>query len=356
MNRCVLVLVASSLLPVPHGRIESIDGMHEPRAAHCATLLANGRVLITGGMGGGRSAEVFDPATKTYAATNPMQTARAGHTATLLPNGKVLIAGGYNGSYLDSAELYDPPAGRFTSAGTMVMPRSGHTAVLLPNGKILLAGGVGTGWSFLASAELYDPRTDRFTATGDLGVARESHTATLLRNGTVLIAGGHRGRHSLTVIYVSTELYDPATGTFRTSANMIQRRHKHDAVLMADGRVLIIGGADERDRQGAYKTAEIYDPSAGSFARVAEMHLSRYKLNGTAVRLSDGRVLVAGGATAAELFDPSRNRFELVPGGFGSERLFATATRLPDDRVIIAGGYDETTRASAGSWLYAAAP
>src|SRR5437899_540651 len=356
MNRCVLVLVVSSLLPVPHGRIESIDGMHAPRAAHCATLLTNGQVLITGGMGGMRSAEVFDPARNTYAATNPMQIGRAGHTATLLPNGKVLIAGGYNGSYLNSSELYDSATGRFTSAGTMVMPRSGHTAVLLPNGKVLLAGGVGTDWTFLDTAELYDPRTDRFTATGNLDVARESHTAILLGNGKVLIAGGHRGRRSSIVIYASSEIYDPATGTFRTGANMIQRRHKHDAVLISDGRVLIVGGSDERDRLGAYRTAEIYDPATGSFARAAEMHLARYKLNGTTARLSDGRVLVAGGATTAELFDPSKNRFEVVPGSFGSDRLFATATRLRDNRVLIAGGYDETTRPSAGSWLYAAAP
>jgi hypothetical protein len=75
-------------------------------------------------------------------------------------------------------------------------------------------------------------------------------------------------------------------------------------------------------------------------------------LNGTTVTLSDGRVLVACGAARAELFDPARNAFEIVPGEFGSDRLFATATRLPDDRVLIAGGYDEAIRISAGSWLY----
>jgi hypothetical protein len=68
--------------------------------------------------------------------------------------------------------------------------------------------------------------------------------------------------------------------------------------------------------------------------------------------VSDGRVLVACGAARAELFDPVRNSFEIVPGEFGSERLFATATRLSDDRVLIAGGYDEAITISAGSWLY----
>jgi len=234
----------------------------------------------------------------------------------------------------------------------MVMPRSGHTAVVLPNGRVLLAGGVGTGWSFLSSAELYDPRTGRFTRTGSLTAPRESHTATLLQNGKVLIAGGHRGRRPSVAIYASTEIYDPATGTFRTASNMMQRRHKHDAVLMADGRVLIVGGADERDREGAYRTAEIYNPATGFFTPAAEMHFTRYKLNGTTVTLSDGNVLVTCGAARAELFEPARNTFEIVPGEFGSDRLFATATRLRDDRVLIAGGYDERIRISARSWLY----
>ena len=336
----------------PHGRVDTVNPMHEPRAAHCATLLPNGQVLITGGMSGIRSAETFDPVTMTYLSTYPMQTGRAGHTATLLANGKVLIAGGYNGNYLDAAELYDPSTRRFTAAGTMITARSGHTAVVLQNGRVLLAGGVGTGWSFLSSAELYDPRTGRFTTTGSLSTPRESHTATLLKNGKVLIAGGHRGRRPSVVIYASTEIYDPATGAFRTAANMTQRRHKHDAVLMTDGRVLIVGGADERDRDGAYRTAEIYNPATGSFAPTAEMHLARYKLSGTTVTMSDGQVLVACGAAKAELFDPARNAFEIVPGEFGSDRLFATATRLRDDRVLIAGGYDETIRISSGSWLY----
>jgi len=356
MTRRIVAALFSSLycvaMPVHHGRVESVHAMHEPRAAHCATLLPNGRVLITGGMSSVRSAETFDPVTNTYLSTGAMQTGRAGHTATLLSNGKVLIAGGYNGNYLDSAELYDPSTGHFSSAGTMVIPRSGHTAVVLRDGRVLFAGGVGTGWSFLSSAELYDPRTGRFTSTGSLSAPRESHTATLLQNGKVLIAGGHRGRRPSVMIYAGTEIYDPATGTFRAAANMMQRRHKHDAVLMADGRVLIVGGADERDRDGAYRTAETYNPATGSFTPAAEMHLTRYKLNGTTVTLSDGHVLVACGAAKAELFDPVRNAFEIVPGEFGSDRLFATATRLRDDRVLIAGGYDETIRISARSWLY----
>ncbi len=83
------------------GVVSAIRSMTARRAAHTATLLGNGKVLIAGGFvgdgGSQSSAEVFDPTTKTFASAENMTTKRAGHTATLLPNGKVLISGGYNG-------------------------------------------------------------------------------------------------------------------------------------------------------------------------------------------------------------------------------------------------------------------
>src|ERR1700754_778737 len=143
--------------------------MRVARSSHTATRLANGDVLITGGMNGNGNyfadCEVYSPAAGRFTAAAIMSARRIGHTATLLGNGKVLIAGGYNGDYLTSAELYDPATGKFTPTGQLTMPREGHTAVLLSDGRVLLAGGVGTGYSFLASAELYDPATGKFTAT-----------------------------------------------------------------------------------------------------------------------------------------------------------------------------------------------
>ncbi|MDQ3473313.1 MAG: hypothetical protein M3447_06200, partial [Acidobacteriota bacterium] len=152
---------------VSDGVVSAIRSMTAKRAAHTATLLGNGKVLIAGGFvgngGGLSSAEVFDPTTTTFTSAENMTVARAGHTATPLPNGKVLISGGYNGDYLNSAEVYDPATNRFASAGRMVTARSGHVATLLKDGKVLLVGGVGTGWTFLSDAELFDPQTNTFT-------------------------------------------------------------------------------------------------------------------------------------------------------------------------------------------------
>jgi lipopolysaccharide export system protein LptA len=285
-----------------------------------------------------------------------MNATRAGHTATLLPNGKVLIAGGFNGSYLASAELYDPTTRIFTQTRSMVAARSGHAATLLNNGKVLLAGGVGTGWTFLADAELYDPATNTFAATGAMTTARESHTATLLKNGNVLIMGGHKGRRSAITIYSSAEIYSPANGTFSYTGNLTVRRHKHDATLLADGRVLIIGGSDERDGRGgsAYRNAEVFNPTTGTFTAVGSMNAARYKLQGTTVLLNNGKVLVAGGANRAEVFDPATNTFSVANGNMGTLRLFATATLLGNGQVLITGGYDDGQAVSANAWIYRA--
>ena len=338
------------------GGITAIRSMTLMRAAHTATLLPNGQVLIAGGFSGGQnslaSAETFDPAQEKFASAGNMSVSRSGHTATLLPNGKVLIAGGYNGDYLASAELYDPAARTFTPANTMRAARSGHVAVLLPNGKVLLAGGVGVGWTFLKSAELYDPSTNSFTATGDMLAERESHTATLLNNGQVLIAGGHKGRRAAITIYSSAELYDPATGRFSATRDMTRIRHKHGATLLADGRVLIVGGADQRDGRPAYTSVEIYNPTAGTFTAARDMNSPRYKLQDTVILLNNGSVLVAGGSNRAEVFDPASNRFSYVSGDMGTTRLFAAATRLTNGQVLITGGYHDANHVSAQAFLF----
>ncbi len=338
------------------GSINAIRSMSTSRAAHTATLLRSGQVLIAGGFAGDQkslaSVEIFDPSTNAFSSADKMSVARAGHTATLLPDGKVLIAGGYNGNYLDTAEIYDSKTGKFTPAGKLTMPRSEHLAVLLNNGKILLAGGVGTGWTFLADAELYDPSSNTFTATGSMTTARESHTATLLKDGNVLITGGHRGRRAAITIYASAEIYNPLNGTFTATADLTVKRHKHDATRLDDGTVLIVGGSDERNLRGAYNSAEIYDPKTKTFAKLGAMNLSRYKLQGTTVLLKNGKILVAGGANRAEIFNPATGIFEVTAGQFETARHFATATLLPNGQVLIVGGYDNNTTVSEQAWIY----
>src|SRR5262249_16631652 len=143
-----------------------------------------------------------------WTTTGSLATARAAHTATLLPSGKVLVAGGQDSSdYFSSAELYDPAAATWTATGSLVTARAAHTATLLPSGKVLVAGGADSS-DYLNNAELYDPAAATWTATGSLGTARDWHTATLLPSGKVLVAGGYNGSSALS----AAELYDQGLG------------------------------------------------------------------------------------------------------------------------------------------------
>ena len=281
-----------------------------PRGRHTATLLMDGRVLIAGGdnQTGLRlsSAEIYDPASGSFLTTGGMSAGRSQHTATLLASGKVLIVGGtFDGN--KTAELYDPSTGTFTLTGNLSTTRFWHTATSLPSGKVLIVGGVNGSIVADGSAEVYDPVIGGFTIVGSMATARALHTATLLPDGRVLIAGGQQlNAPPLS----SVELFDPQTGTFFQAASMAQPRLLHAAVLMpipSMGSVLVVGGSSAPFALGS---AEIYDVATGTFRTTGSMMTSRSGL--TAVLLRDGRVLVMGGSDltfldSAELY--------LGPGG-----------------------------------------
>lgn len=330
--------------------------MHEPRGTHTATRLPDGRVLIVGGLTRNHAflatAELFDPASRTFRPTGNMPGPRGGHTATLLRSGQVLIAGGYTGSGVDtSALLYDPARGTFTPTGRMAVPRGGHTATLLSDGRVLVAGGEGQREVATRSAELYDPGTGQFTATGNLTTTRAYHVAAPIGGSRVLIAGGGP---DLQHILASAEVYDERMGTFTPTGGMAVPRRKAGAATLADGRVLVVAGADTRDFRGMYASAELYDPAIGAFRPTASLIVPRFKLSSGVVRLSDGRVMVAGGGPGAEVYDPATERFTTVAGGPTAARYYCTATALEGGLVLLAGGYGDNAESDAHAWVVSA--
>lgn len=339
------------------GILVSTVDMQVSRAAHTATALPDGRVLVAGGFiekGSSKGAEVYEPGTERFAPLPPMVTTRHSHTATLLPDGKVLIAGGYGEGAvtLAEAELFDPEKNTFTPTGSLLAARADHIAVPLKNGKVLIAGGLGPGWSFLASAEVYDPVTGRFSPTGSMTMARESHGAVRLADGRVLIVGGHNGKRRSLTLLASAEIYDPATGVFGSTGAMRIPRHKHDVVLLPIGQVLITGGADDRDDGGVYNSTELFDPKTGMFVAGPVMKLGRYKHEGSSVVLPSGLVLVSGGAPQAETYDAASRSFALVPGEPRMAGQFSAVALLSGGGVLITGGYGNGTGPRSSAWLY----
>jgi N-acetylneuraminic acid mutarotase len=305
------VLVTGGVQVYPYASAEVYDPasgtwsttgtMAQPRYLHTATLLPNGKVLVTGGLGSTSVTEVYDPASGTWSTAGAMATPRGEHTATLLPNGKVLVAGGFNGGVsLATAEVYDPASGIWSAAGAMASPRSRHTAVLLPNGKVLVAGGING--SVLAAAEVYDPASNTWSATGSLVLSRIYHTAALLPDGKVLVAGGYNadGHHK------PAEVYDSTSGTWSLTGAMAQSRYLHTATRLQNGKVLIVGGGSSSG--GDHSTAEVYDPAAGTWSATASM--ASLRRSHAAALLPNGKVLIPGGyringgIPASELYSP----------------------------------------------------
>jgi hypothetical protein len=244
--------------------------------------------------------------------------------------------------------------------GNLATARAGHEATLLPDGRVLITGGVSSslGAPYLQSAEIYDPQSGAFTPTGNMNDPRVDHTATLLDTGKVLVAGGYAQRGSRNGVTSTTELYDPQTGTFSIIAEMNFHRFKHSAVRLSDGRVLIAGGiASYPDAPRPYTTAEIYDPATNSFVKTGDMIVHRFKVKDGAVLLKNGKVLIAGGSWGFEVYDPATGTFSMNTNGLALSRYYSTATLLTDGRVLIAGGYSSTQpndwyHANASAWIY----
>lgn len=356
--RAALLLASATLAPAAAQALEitQLPGLRIGRAVHAVTPLPDGRFLVTGGFTAQPNpvaeAEIYEPAARAFRTIGSLITPRYGHTSTPLADGTVMLAGGWDasGSVLASAELFDPATGTFRTLPAMREARAAHVAVALADGRVLLTGGMGSRAQFLASAEIFDPRTGRFTPAAPMGAPRENHAAVRLADGRVLVCGGHVGRRAGRLIHDSAELFDPASNRFVPTGSLGSRRHKHDAVLMPDGRVLVTGGASRGDDPGA--TTEFYDPATGTFSPGPRLQRDRFKHFGTSVALDDGTVLILGGATVPERYLSDSNRFETLPGlRLADAESYAVAARSPDGSILLAGGYGAGIRGSASAWL-----
>lgn len=321
--------------------------LHVAHGGAAAVVLHDGRVLIAGGVlpGGAvtNAAELYNPGTETWTVIPPMAMPRMDFSATTLSDGRVLVAGGNTGAYLtNSVEVYDPTANVWTPVAPMTVARSDQTATLLRDGTVLVVGGF-TGTGPTGSVERYHPSTNSWSIGDTLLVPRADATATLLNSGLVLVAGGFGQAGPLT----SVALYDPVTNRwqgFSPLPSMQRARYDATATLLPDGRVLVAGGFSAA---GSEASAELYDPLAGNWVLTPPMAVARAQH--TATLLADGTVLVAGGITlsggqtsitsSAEIYDPVGDRW-VSAGSMNVPRYAQVAARLPDGRVLEAGGLD----------------
>lgn len=234
----------------------------------------------------------------------------------------------------------------WNATGSMSTARHLHTATLLANGKVLVAGGFDNADQKrrIATTELYDPATGTWSDTGSMKVARGGHTAILLKNGKVLVAGCSD---------TTAELYDSATGTWSNTGSMNVLRcgtgiGNGGATLLADGKVLFATGDNG-------VTAELYDPANGTWSITGSLKTSRIWWDNAP--LPNGKVLAAGGwsgssvLATAELYDPATGTWSST-GSMSRPYHFHAAVSLPNGKVLVAGGRDAGWRSIPVSQLY----
>jgi hypothetical protein len=172
---------------------------------------------------------------------------------------------------------------------------------LLPNGKVLVAGGYhNSPVSSLASAELYDPASGVWTATGNLVTSRDAHKATLLPDGEVLVEGGQQVGTFGSL--ASAELYDPASGTWTATSSLATGRIFHTATLLANGKVLVASGLGSRRLTAS---AELYDVGLG-FSNAWQPSITAAK-TGKSLQLTGSRFQGVSQASGGNTQDSSSN-------------------------------------------------
>jgi N-acetylneuraminic acid mutarotase len=300
--------------------------------------LLDGRILVVGGLGRDgvplASAEIFDPATGTWSETGSMLIARSQFTATALVDGRVLVVGGLDpfGTSTAECELYDPNTGAWTATTSYPAAITSHLAVRLLDGRVLVV-------SDNTIPNIYDPTTATWSPSGSSVPFSGYHqqTLTLMADGRVIVVGGAYSGLSQPSVYI----YNPATKLWTMGANLIEARQGHTATLLPDGRLLVVGGLHAGQNGGTLRSAELYDPATNLWAHVASLGAAR--AFHTATELPNGDVVVVGGTAGnqnianAEIYHLATNNWDRA--GLTPPVIIHAAALLPDGQVLAIGGF-----------------
>jgi N-acetylneuraminic acid mutarotase len=247
-----------------------------------------------------------------------MNTARTHTGATALLDGRVLVAGGLfmdrasedRAQVLDSGELWDPRSGAWVRTRPLAGPRFKASAVTLTDGRVLIVGGSQSRESDpipLGSTEIYDPPSDRWSSAGTLAVARRGFALVALPDGGALVVGGLGGVGRAQSERVATvERFDAATKEWSRVQDLPYPVVGASAIRLADGRVLVAGGSVRPPElldaetgtyvSGLTADALLFDPRTGRWTATTPMPIPR--ADASAVVLSDGSVVLVGGSAA----------------------------------------------------------
>ncbi len=323
----LMALAAQAAPPWTNG-----PNLNVGRAGSAATLLADGRVIVTGGYSPTTAAaEVFNPSTNQWVTVMPMSRVRFSHGSVLLRDGRVLVCGGWSNGETNSCELWNPATGIWSSAAPMLSARSEFTLTCLPTGKVLAAGGHDGVLPALSTAELYDPDFNQWTFTPGMGTERRFHAAVLVLDAGVFAIGGQQDAVTNTAM---VHAYNIAANTWSPRPSLTNPRRAHSAIAFANGDVLVSGGGES----GSAQEGEIF---AGGVWLPTQATFTGHYLSTTTLLLDGGVLMVAGFGSMAhgtcEVYDPVTTNWTLT-GALVGPRYNHHAILLHDARVMVFGG------------------
>jgi hypothetical protein len=313
----------------------------------------------------------------------------ADHTASAVIGGVVVVGRcAFAGEDLTlGAWMYRTEDDGWSSLEAPVPPRSHHAAATLLDGRVLIAGGLSSDEDLIPNAAIFDPDTLEWSPAGRPDQPRAGSSATVLPDGRVLVAGGIENTPDIGQADSSalTELFDPASRSWTLGPPLLTARSGHGAVVLPDGRAMVIAGDFYRapccDQRRALHSTEIIDVLAGtqvegpplpanlpvvrgavvtSRDEVVVISGALYRLDDDSwdasepfarpypavAEVADGRILIVGDSVwqdirTPQIYDLDDGRWEIGPEmiDWGGHTGNATATRLPEDAgVLLVGG------------------
>ncbi len=287
----------------------------EPRNAAHVVVLGTGEVLVVGSdwascgasTNGSDSVEIGDPQTGAWETTTSLPNLRDAPAVVALTDGRGLVTGGAAGedvgwSAYSSTYVFDPTTRQWSRSGLLNTARTAAAAAVLLDGRVLVAGGLYMDRTSseparaLDDGELWDPRSGAWSRTGGLGGTRFGASPVILADGRVLIVGGSSSLESAPIQQAAAEIYDPRSGQWNSAGTLATARSAFALVALPDGGALVAGGTGGLGTT-AYEllsAVERFDPVSNTWSTADELAVP--VAGATGIQLADGQVLLAGGS------------------------------------------------------------
>ena len=350
-----------------------------PRFAHDATLLDDGRVLVSGGWTGVANnnevypypvvfSQIYAPETDTWILTDSVMTEDSSgyliySPAARLSDGKVASVAlseeaqsGNAGDVASAIALFDPESDEWTHLSDIPSNRIFVSIFAVDDKEIVVVSGLDLEAMSSSQAtiepeslvESYSLDTGEWQTLDPMNEAAMEQTLVALDDGRIIATGGISDLRTLSGT-ARAEIFDPATGSWTPTGDMNAPRLTVKAIALEDGRALATGGLDQyASTSGDSPDSETYDPVTGVWTLTGPMSVQR--MSHTLTLLPDGRVLAAGGEdpkgsdyflySSTEIFDPETNTWSAGPE-LSQPRANHSATLMPDGRVLLAGGISQ---------------